>query len=59
MGDCIGMPLAILFSVITLAFGALAVYSATSGEWPIAVAAAGLAVWMATLAVSALRKTRR
>jgi hypothetical protein len=53
------MPIAILFSAITVAFGAIAVYSAVSGVWPIAVAAAGLAAWMATLAVSALRKTRR
>ena len=53
------MPLAILFSAITVAFGAIAVYSAASDVWPIAVAAAGLAIWMGTLAFSALRKTRR
>jgi hypothetical protein len=53
------MPLAVLFSAITVAFGAIAVYSALSDVWPIAVAAGGLAVWMATLAFSALRKTRR
>jgi uncharacterized membrane protein len=52
------MPLAALFSLITLAFAGIAVYSATSGEWPIAVAAAALAAWMSTLAWSALRKTR-
>jgi hypothetical protein len=52
------MPLAFLFSAITVAFAAIAVYSAASGVWPIAVASAGLAAWMGTLAVSALRKTR-
>jgi hypothetical protein len=52
------MPLAVLFSLITVAFAAIAVYSAASGVWPIAVASAGLAAWMGTLAVSALRKMR-
>ena len=52
------MPLAVLFSVITVAFGAIAVWSAEASRWPIAAAAAALAAWMATLAWSALRKTR-
>src|SRR4051812_16063618 len=40
------MPLAVLFSVITLAFGAIAVWSASAHQWVIAAAAAALAVWM-------------
>jgi hypothetical protein len=56
--DLSRMPLAVLFSLITVAFAAIAVYSAASGVWPIAVASAGLAAWMGTLAVSALRKMR-
>jgi len=44
--------------VITCAFAAIAAYSAASGEWIVAAAAAALAVWMATLAWSALRKMR-
>ena len=52
------MALAVLFSLITLAFGGIALYSAASGEWVIAAAAAALAAWMATFAWAALRKTR-
>jgi hypothetical protein len=47
-----------LFSVIALAFGLIAVWSASAGEWVIAAAAAALAAWMSTFAWSALRKTR-
>ena len=50
--------MAALFLAITLAFAAVAVWTATAGEWPIAVAAAVLAAWMGSLAFSALRKTR-
>jgi hypothetical protein len=52
------VPLAVLFSAITLAFGAIAVWSASAREWPIAVAAAALAAWMATLAWAGIRKSR-
>jgi len=52
------MPMAVLFSVITLGFAAIAVWSAEASRWPIAVAAGALAAWMASLAWSALRKTR-
>ena len=52
------MPLTVLFSLITAAFAGIAGYSAASGQWPIAVAAAALAAWMGSLAYSALRKTR-
>ena len=53
------MPLAALFSVITLSFAGIAVGSALAGRWVIAVAAAALAAWMATLAAAALRKRPR
>ena len=50
--------MAALFLAITLAFAAIAVWAATAGEWPIAVAGAVLAAWMGSLALSALRKMR-
>jgi len=53
------VPLAVLFTLITVAFLALAVVSAGAGEWPIAAAAAALGAWMASFAYAALRKTRR
>ena len=53
------MPLAALFTVITLAFGGIAIASALAGRWPIAVAAGALAAWMSTLVAGALRKRRR
>ncbi|HEV2593421.1 MAG TPA: hypothetical protein VGU02_16170 [Gaiellaceae bacterium] len=52
------MPLAALFTAITLAFVGIAVWSAEARQWVIAAAAAALAAWMATLAWSAVRKTR-
>lgn len=52
------MPLAVLFSLITVGFAAIALWSAEASRWPIAAAAAALAAWMATLAWTALRKTR-
>jgi len=52
------VPLAALFSLITVAFAGIAVFSVTAGQWPIAVASAALAAWMGSLAVAALRKTR-
>jgi len=50
--------LAALFTVLTAGFAALAVWTVAAGQWPIGVAAAALALWMATLAVGALRKLR-
>ncbi|MFZ1880380.1 MAG: hypothetical protein WAU41_09450 [Gaiellaceae bacterium] len=47
-----------LFTAIALAFGLIAVWSASAGQWVIAAAAAALAAWMSTFAWSALRKTR-
>jgi hypothetical protein len=52
------MPMAVLFSVISVGFGAIAVWSGEASRWPIAVAAGALAAWMGSLAWSALRKTR-
>jgi len=44
--------LTLLFSLIALSLGAIAVYAALSGgrAWVVAVAAAGIALWMADLA---------
>jgi hypothetical protein len=50
--------MAALFTAITLAFALIAVWTASSGQYVLAAAAAALAAWMATLAWSALRKTR-
>jgi uncharacterized membrane protein len=52
------VPLVVLFSLISVGLGAIAVWSAEAGRWPIAAAAAVLAAWMASLAWAALRKTR-
>jgi hypothetical protein len=48
-----------LFSAITLAFALIAVWTLSAGRYPLAIASAALAAWMATLAWSALRKMRR
>jgi hypothetical protein len=50
--------LALLFSVIALAFGGIAVASALAGQWPIAAAAAALGAWMGSFAWTAVRKAR-
>jgi hypothetical protein len=50
--------MAVLFTVLTVAFAGIAVGSATAGRWVIAAAAAVLAGWMATIAWQALRRTR-
>jgi hypothetical protein len=52
------VPLAALFSFITVGFAAIAVWSAEASRWPIAAAAAALAAWMGSLAWTALRRTR-
>jgi hypothetical protein len=52
------MPLAALFSAITLAFAGIAVWSGEAHKWVIALAAAALAAWMASFAWSAVRKIR-
>jgi hypothetical protein len=53
------VPLGLLFGVLTLALAGVAAASAAAGEWVIAVCAAVLAGWLATLSASALRKRRR
>jgi hypothetical protein len=52
------VPLAVLFSLITAAFAAIALWSAEASRWPSAAAAAALAAWRATLAWAALRRMR-
>jgi hypothetical protein len=52
------VPLAALFSVITVAFAGIALASALAGRWVIAFAAAALGGWMGSLAWTALRKSR-
>jgi hypothetical protein len=52
------MPLAGLFFAITLAFAGIAVASVLAARWVIAFAAAALAVWMGSLAVAAVRRSR-
>jgi hypothetical protein len=52
------VPLAALFTLITVAFAGIALWTALAQRWPIAVAAAALAAWMGSLAWSAMRKPR-
>ena len=53
------MPLAALFSVLTLAFAAIAVAAAIADRWVIAAAAAAIALWMGSFAWAALRRALR
>ena len=46
-----------LFLVLTLFFAGIAIAAARAGVWPVAVPAAAIAAWMATMAASALRRT--
>jgi hypothetical protein len=50
-------PLGALFLVLAIGFAAIALFAARSGggAWVIAVAGAGLALWMGELAYRALR----
>jgi hypothetical protein len=62
LGHDRGVPLVTLFSVLTLSFAGIAVASAIAGGlrgWVIALAAAAIAAWMASMAQAALRRTRR
>jgi hypothetical protein len=45
-----------LFLVLTLFFAGIAVAAVRAGVWPVAVAAAVIGGWMATMAASALRR---
>ncbi|CAB4700156.1 MAG: hypothetical protein F2663_06400 [Actinobacteria bacterium] len=53
----LGLP--VLFAVITVAFGAIALDAFSAHRWVIAIAAAGLAFWMGSFAWSGLRRFRR
>jgi hypothetical protein len=52
------VPLATLFSLLTAAFGGIAVASALAGRWVITFAAGALTAWMGSLAWAALRRRR-
>jgi hypothetical protein len=54
-----GIGLAALFSVLTFAFGGIAVAAGAAGRWVIAVAAAALAAWMGSFAWGAVRRIFR
>jgi hypothetical protein len=69
-GDCIGgrlghdlgvgrFAMPTLFSVLTAAFAVIALAGASHGQWVIAVAAAGIGLWMGSFAWAALRRMRR
>ena len=47
--------LGVLFVVLATFFGGITVYAASAEVWPIAIAGAPLALWLASLAASALR----
>jgi hypothetical protein len=47
--------LGLLFLVLTIAFAGIAFGAATAGVWPVAIAAAALAAWLATMALRGLR----
>jgi hypothetical protein len=53
------VPLAALFTVLTLSFGGIAVAAALAGQWAIALASGALAAWTATLVSGAVRKRRK
>ena len=50
---------ALLFSFLTLGFGAIAVAAFTADKWVIAVAAVALTLWMGSFAWGALRRMFR
>jgi hypothetical protein len=53
------VPLAALFTVLTLSFGGIAVAAALAGQWVIALAAGAIAAWTATLVSGSLRRMRK
>jgi hypothetical protein len=56
----VGSPgLAALFAVLTCAFAGIALDAGLAGRFVIAVAAAVLAAWMGSFALTALRRRRR
>ena len=48
--------LGLLFLVLTLGFGLIAVSAGRAGVWPVAVAGAGLGAWMATMSIRLLKR---
>jgi hypothetical protein len=52
------VPLAALFSVLTLAFAGIALAAVLAGRWVIALAAAAITAWLASVAWSSLRRIR-
>jgi hypothetical protein len=50
---------ALLFCVLTVALGGIALGAASANRWVIAVAAAAIACWMGSFAWGALRRIRR
>jgi hypothetical protein len=48
--------LGLLFLVLTLGFGLIAVSAGRAGVWPVAVAGAALGGWMGTMSVRLLKR---
>ena len=53
------MPLAALFSILTLAFLGIAADAASAGRWVVAVPAALIGAWMGSFALAALKRALR
>ena len=51
--------LGVLFLTLALVFAGIAYAAGVASVWPVAVPAAVIALWIATLAVSAFRGARR
>jgi hypothetical protein len=49
--------LGVLFLVLALGFGGIALAAGRAGQWVIAAAAAALGGWMATMSMRLLRRT--
>jgi hypothetical protein len=47
--------LGVLFAVLAVFFAGITIYAATAEVWPIAIAGAPIALWLASLSASALR----
>jgi hypothetical protein len=53
------MAMAALFGVIAAGLAEIAVSAFDASRYPVAIGAAALAAWMASLAVGAVRRSRR
>ena len=53
------MAMVALFGVLTAGLAAIAAAAFGAGQYPIAIGAGAIAVWMATLALGAFRGRRR